>query len=350
MATLHQPNVISRMQDLQQAYEDRLDDTPQQSIAHMYKRLRSTLLWKRGGTGIPSAKSPDVESGIAPATNSSCASNISQSAPSRPAPQSPAPGPEQKLLAIARPSLFWTIKQKSDRNAPKKHVMSIAAMQAVVVQDLKLKIVAAGKKMLDGEITTTLPNLLEQYCQSSCHVSQALHTQTLIIPLGTAVRSLDFMQQRAGTSFNNNPFLIQTSSKIERDIMATHTLIPDLVNGLPPAVDEDHPQLYQSGLLLDVDMPRNWYHKLYLALAGGLSFIIPMIIMKFYPYRTSVLITTTVCVVGLSALLALRTDLRPGELFVMIAAYAAVLTVFVGTAASDRWADISELLKMGFRV
>jgi len=76
------------------------------------------------------------------------------------------------LLGAAKRNLFWTIKQKNDREAPKKCVLNIATMQAMVVRTYQRDIVEAGREMMDGKVSIMLPQLLHRYCKYAHHYRQ----------------------------------------------------------------------------------------------------------------------------------------------------------------------------------
>ena len=69
------------------------------------------------------------------------------------------------------------------------------------------------------------------------------------------------------------------------------------------------------------------------ALAGGLAFIAPMLIMVLHPTRLTRLLTSSLFVVFVATALAVfMEDADPKDVVAVTAAYAAVLVVFVGTS------------------
>lgn len=68
-----------------------------------------------------------------------------------------------------------------------------------------------------------------------------------------------------------------------------------------------------------------------MAVFGGLSLIAPMLIMTLHPSVLTVLVTTSVSVLIVGALLAIgMAEAEPKDFVAATAAYAAVLVVFVG--------------------
>lgn len=66
--------------------------------------------------------------------------------------------------------------------------------------------------------------------------------------------------------------------------------------------------------------------------------------MKLVPYTMPALITTSFCIMLFSVVLAWKSSLKPHEIFVMTAAYAAVLVIFVSLAPQDEDHDLATLL------
>ena len=69
------------------------------------------------------------------------------------------------------------------------------------------------------------------------------------------------------------------------------------------------------------------------AFTGGLSLVVPMLIMRIHQNSTKSLITTSVAVVLFSAVVSVVFNASNAETLGITAAYAAVLVVFVGTSA-----------------
>lgn len=146
------------------------------------------------------------------------------------------------------------------------------------------------------------------------------------------------MQEKAANGYDSDPFLLQTSSQMECDMIKEHGLVKDYVNlagDLPPALDRDNPRLPGLGRAarLRALQAHNRYLKLYHALGGGLALIVPMVVMKLVPGEVCSLVTTSACMVVFSVVIAWRSELKPQEILAVTAAYAAVLVVFVGAAS-----------------
>ena len=76
----------------------------------------------------------------------------------------------------------------------------------------------------------------------------------------------------------------------------------------------------------------NAWRRLMMGLFGGLVLLVPMIIMVLSPTKLTALVTTIACVFFVAVALSLAMQQsEPKEIFAAIAAYTAVLVVFVGT-------------------
>ena len=72
-----------------------------------------------------------------------------------------------------------------------------------------------------------------------------------------------------------------------------------------------------------------------MALFGGVSLIVPMLIMKLHTTLLTQLVTTSVFIVAMGVLLAwYMRDAQKRDILAATATYAAVLVVFVGTTTS----------------
>jgi VIT1/CCC1 family predicted Fe2+/Mn2+ transporter len=72
--------------------------------------------------------------------------------------------------------------------------------------------------------------------------------------------------------------------------------------------------------------------RLFAALVGGASLIVPMVVMSLHPDQTKSLVTTSLFILLFAVLIAWRTSIKPWEVMTSTAAYAAVLVVFTGVS------------------
>jgi len=80
-------------------------------------------------------------------------------------------------------------------------------------------------------------------------------------------------------------------------------------------------------------LSRQFWGRLWVAILTGLSLIAPMLFMKLYDNLLAQLITASVAVLLLGAILAYLEEMQKKDVVGATAAYAAVLVVFVGTSS-----------------
>lgn len=147
------------------------------------------------------------------------------------------------------------------------------------------------------------------------------------------------MRECALRGYEDDPFLLKTSRAIDRQILEAVGLVPDHVlpsGPLPPAEDSENPQLRPHGRNEANKTARGHSRseRLLFASVGGLSLIVPMLIMANVPGKVASLMTTCVALLIFVVVIAFLTKLSPNEVLATTAAYAAVLVVFVGTSLS----------------
>ncbi|KAI6854198.1 hypothetical protein KC338_g9343 [Hortaea werneckii] len=158
-----------------------------------------------------------------------------------------------------------------------------------------------------------------------------------------AVRNLDFMREKAVGGYDHDPFLIKSSRALERGVLESSGLIPDhlLPKGdLPLPCDHEHPLLSnESGgrhYANRQTTKKQRLERFAMASFGGLLIIVPMLIMANVPGKIASLVTSCVAITIFAALITLVTKLGPHEVLASVAAYAAVLVVFVGLSLEKR--------------
>lgn len=140
------------------------------------------------------------------------------------------------------------------------------------------------------------------------------------------------MKECALRGYQEDPFILKTSRAVDRRILESAHLLP--YGRLLPADDAKHPQLRTQGRHKAHRMAhaREQSTRLLFAIAGGLSLILPMLIMANVPGKIASLVTTCISMLIFVILIAFLTRLSPNEVLATTAAYAAVLVVFVGTS------------------
>lgn len=151
------------------------------------------------------------------------------------------------------------------------------------------------------------------------------------------MRNLDYIRECALRVYDEDPFIMKTSRSLDRDILESVGLVPDHIlpaGPLPPPEDEKNPQLRPVGRNETNRVSHSKRRVLRLAWAaiGGLSLVIPMLIIANVPGKIASLIRTCISMLIFVLLIAFFRELSPNEVLATTAAYAAALVVFVGTS------------------
>ncbi|KAI6790348.1 hypothetical protein KC361_g7966 [Hortaea werneckii] len=158
-----------------------------------------------------------------------------------------------------------------------------------------------------------------------------------------AVRNLDLMREKDKLGYDRDPFLVKSSRALERDVLESSGLIPDHVlpkGELPLPYDHEHPVLANENggrhHANKATSKKQRLERFAMASFGGLLIIVPMLIMANVPGKVASLVTSCVAIAIFAALVTLGTKLGPHEVLASVAAYAAVLVVFVGLSLEKR--------------
>jgi hypothetical protein len=172
--------------------------------------------------------------------------------------------------------------------------------------------------------------------------------KVLLADYCNAVRDFDFMAERmakARDEEEDDPFQLATVNLLDLCSMRDAGLVP--TNDGPSlevlygrAEDRDN---YEQRINIlpgasrhsrqDIVTKRQYLERLGMGLAGGTALIIPMLIMVLRNDLITTLVTTAVATMLFAGALALLgTRLKGETVLASVAAYAAVLVVFVGTS------------------
>jgi hypothetical protein len=281
--------------------------------------------------------------------------------PTPPLPDSPAPRRtstkqlnllwETKAYDAAKLEIFTTLTRSGDDKAPKTATLNIASTQRLVLayQQRKISKWAANlyiqsiSDIESGAVCVELRELIHEYCESPSFISSRICSLTLLLHSGDMVRDLEYMQLRAadcGEHDEDDPFYLKSSRRIDRLAMELAELIPNHVlpaGDLPIARDHDHPTLpgIPRTIAIKANKSKHLLLRFSMASAGGLSLIVPVLVMANIPGRTSSLVTTCIAMLIFAIGVTFGTDLKADQVLGATAAYAAVLVVFVGTSLAN---------------
>lgn len=151
------------------------------------------------------------------------------------------------------------------------------------------------------------------------------------------------MREKAKLGYDKDPFLMKSSRALERGVFENLGLIPDHVlpqGELPPPEDQDQPLLFNESdgryHANEQITKKQRLERFAMASFGGLLIIVPMLIMANVPGKVASLVTSCVAIIIFAGLITLGTKLGPHEVLASVAAYAAVLVVFVGLSLEKR--------------
>jgi hypothetical protein len=141
-------------------------------------------------------------------------------------------------------------------------------------------------------------------------------------------------QAKTGSDSSRDPFCISDKGEWTSQVMKN-----SMANGIYGGGGVETLKTLRAGFLERNRMIRDRRHKAFLlrflmALFGGVALIGPMILMVLHHDRNTSLSTTSVAVFLFAIVVACFSDAGPEATTGAVAAYAAVLVVFVGTGQS----------------
>jgi hypothetical protein len=140
-------------------------------------------------------------------------------------------------------------------------------------------------------------------------------------------------------SGERDPFLISTQDALSLYLMKDALLVPEK----PPVKARDHHRYAQRMNILPGDSRTThnekasliqMWRRVWMGMCGGLALILPMLLMVLHKGEATTLSTASVATMLFALGLAiLGEDLKGQEVLASVAAYAAVLVVFVGASS-----------------
>jgi hypothetical protein len=146
-----------------------------------------------------------------------------------------------------------------------------------------------------------------------------------------AVRDWEYMVEHAARTegdISRDLFVLSTAKPLSRELMLNKSIIEEEVN--PPKSDWEILPGWQRRELFRQRTWRAQTRRLGMAIFGGVALIAPMLLMVLHRDQTTALITTSVSTLLFAVFVANFTTSPPEVVVAAVAAYAAVLVVFVG--------------------
>ncbi|KAG8164163.1 hypothetical protein KVR01_006081 [Diaporthe batatas] len=243
----------------------------------------------------------------------------------------------ERLRILSDTHLFPKKFQRPGVNvAPESYDIELAILQRMVIHDLQDQLV---------NLTNDIHN--------SRNVSRGMMVVAgrLLREYTEAIRNYDFMREQnslAKSMDTIDPFLITTKTRPGFMMLREHNMIP--VPTDPPAwlrrveknIDEDQEWDRNQCILpggsrsqrQEFIERKGLLERLTMGVAGGTALIIPMLIMVLHKDLLTTLLVTSVSTLIFAGLLAIGgKGLKGDTVLAAIAAYAAVLVVFVGASS-----------------
>lgn len=246
-----------------------------------------------------------------------------------------------RLLKAGVPTLYGQSISKSVVS----YEIALSTLQRMVIHDLQQKLVMNVKDIVrTHEVTEesmdTAQEMLSKYSMFFLYNKDHKETLPNGLPIANAIRDYDFMTRKlieTSAIGERDPFWITTKDTLGLYLMKEALLVPKNVpveaqdrekykrheNILPGSSRNIHNLKTSASLLWD---------RLWMGVCGGLALIAPMLIMVLHNDEITSLVTTSVATMLFSLTLAYFGDnLKGQEVLACVAAYAAVLVVFMGT-------------------
>ncbi|KAH9223720.1 hypothetical protein DL95DRAFT_379735 [Leptodontidium sp. 2 PMI_412] len=137
-----------------------------------------------------------------------------------------------------------------------------------------------------------------------------------------------------------DPFVFTSANLLEKRLMSDAGLVKlrsREIKHVDTAIKEGNaflpPITAGTRLAYNQDMRNSErWDRLYMALFGGIAVVGPMLIMVLYKHQLSSILTVSVCVFLFGLWMAFFSTGNPETVLAAVAAYAAVLVVFIGTS------------------
>ncbi|KFY32648.1 hypothetical protein V493_00001 [Pseudogymnoascus sp. VKM F-4281 (FW-2241)] len=224
----------------------------------------------------------------------------------------------EKIASIGRPDLIVRIKEPH-----RQVVVDLAVLNRMRVAGLQNQLVTEVQGInedhdLAPQRVDQIDSLLSKYCK--------------------AIQDWELMEKysaHANGKHENDPFLITTNFHLQKAILHdANFLDPD--QRAYKTKDRENPQLpigSRPGLRMVRDT-QAVVKRFSFALFGGLSLLAPMVLMVLRKDTLTALLTVSVSVLLFAFVVALwAEDVSPSTVVTTVAAYTAVLVVFVGTSS-----------------
>lgn len=148
-------------------------------------------------------------------------------------------------------------------------------------------------------------------------------------------------QLRAARIGTSDPFHIRSNSRLIKKSMEENGLL-ELAGDLTyqfGTLDKEIGTFSQRNKINKKRAFQDVIERFIMAVGGGISLVAPMIFMVYYRSLAAAVAMTSIAVIVFSGVMAVYSNGAPVSIVGTVAAYAAVLVVFVGTIQSSYLVD-----------
>ncbi|KAL8382205.1 hypothetical protein RB595_006133 [Gaeumannomyces hyphopodioides] len=230
----------------------------------------------------------------------------------------PCPTPQnlqaRRIVEIGRKHTYYLNERGERINLVALHRMNMQYLRMRLL-DEAIDIFKRGE--MDDENSKMVTSLMQDYC--------------------TAVRDREYMREWAQRDWSGNPFHLKDERPLERDLLDTFKERGiDPVPVLRPYSYDDGPEQMPGGPWDFASRTKTRFLQYSLAITGAVILTVPMITMVLIgKTNASLAIVSTFTILFAIGLSYFSPSRLPIELLSATAAYAAVLVVFVGGAATQ---------------
>ena len=223
-----------------------------------------------------------------------------------------------------------------------RKMIRLRALQHMVVCDLRRSLARQVKTICDSGSASDMEEVrktMKKYGLWATSVSYFFFQKSLKGGTVCALRDLRYMLEAPSQNDEVSEFLIERLY-IKSVNDAAIMIDAGFMEPTGRSTDDLHVPDYtgyggwRHTEYSEMQQSRDFAGRLGMALFGGFSLIVPMLIMRLHPTLLTELLTTSVFVLSLGIILAwFMKDARKADILAATASYAAVLVVFVGTTA-----------------
>lgn len=252
------------------------------------------------------------------------------------APQTRGPPPTAAQSFIDRLRHFGLLDLFSPGDAANDSIINLATLQRMGLSTIQRELVQEVGKIQTGSnasLTVGVRRLMKDYGMVH-NGEKILFTDPAPV---SALRDWETILEysaKAKNSLRLDPFVLTSARSLERGMMLEANLV-STEKKIENCRDFNDPIL-PGGSRRHLNRTRkmeNFWERFYMAAFGGIALVGPMLIMVLHRGKATSLVTVSVSVLLFAIIISKYSTGTPEAVLGIVAAYAAVLVVFVGTSS-----------------